>query len=175
MNIVRHKVAWENGSFINSIRIAIANMRVDEENALNSLRNSPNRSRDRLEKLNVLLNGICSERCHLAVLPEISVPHAWLRWLSWVAAQRELGIVVGLEHNVKDGVALNHIATLLPFRHRGRYKTCYVSIRLKRHYAPAELSEIEGCCLLAPSPPQQPLQPYDLFMWRGCSFTVFNC
>lgn len=59
-----------------------------------------------------------------------------------------------------------------PYRNRGKYKSCYVSKRLKRYYAPGEVAEIEGRFL---SVPPEASQAYDLFRWRGATFTVFNC
>jgi predicted amidohydrolase len=133
----------------------------------------PNRSRARFERLNQLLNQVASTECDLFVLPEVSIPHAWLPWLTWFASQRQVGLVAGLEHEVRSQTAYNFIATILPFKRRGKFNCCHVWRRLKRHYAPAETKELLGHRLKVPDLSSS--QPYDLFRWRGANFAVYNC
>jgi hypothetical protein len=169
---VEHRVAWDEGKFTEKVRVAVANLRVRETEILSNLDGRPIRSIERFKRLNHLLNDICRHGCDLAVLPEVSVPNDWLQWIVWVAAKRRLGIVCGLEHVIHDNTALNYVLTVLPFASKGRYQSCYVWPRLKRYYAPMEIDEVKGRFLRVPSGDKQ---PYDLFKWRGLSFTVFNC
>lgn len=171
MKIIRHKIAWSQTDFSKEISIAVANYHVCDQDILLNLQGKPNRSRNRFADFNKLINQICSARCDLAIFPEVCIPFAWLRWLTWIASNRQIGFVIGLEHCLKDKYALNHIATILPFRSEQKYNNCHVSLRQKRHYSPKEIEEIEGRYLKVPDT----RQPYDLFKWKGASFAVFNC
>lgn len=172
MRILRHKVAWNYKDYNDRIVIAVANLRVYEDDITSNLDDSPNRSISRFKKFNHLLNSMCQADCDLAVFPEVCLPHQWLQWLTWVSAKRQIGIVVGIEHMMRNNEALNYSLTVLPFRSKGKYPTCYPCLRLKRYYAPKEIEAITGRFLHVP---KQAKQQYDLFKWRGVNFAVFNC
>lgn len=70
------------------------------------------------------------------------------------------------------GMRINFIVSALPIKNEDKYKSCCLSIRCKNHYSPLERKELERSGLTIPV--NQPYT-YDLFRWRGCQFSVYNC
>jgi hypothetical protein len=66
--------------------------------------------------------------------------------------------------------AHNFVATILPFQ-TNDYKSCCVSLRLKNHYAPEEIKNLQKVGYHIPT--QNPI--YYLYNWKRSQFTVYNC
>jgi len=157
----------------NKLKVAVANLKVSQQNQLASIRQRPNLSRERRLKLFELLNSVNHEGADLFVLPENSVPWVWLDLLVTYAKDNFLGIIVGLEHViVRNNIAFNFIATILPVR-VGAGMDAIIDIRLKNHYAPKEamlLTHEFRYHIPIPVPNR-----YTLFNWRNCKFSAFYC
>ncbi len=158
-----------------TITVGIANMKVREkdiESAYTPHKRS-NLSIGRQAELYGILNeAIRREKCDLLVLPEVSVPPAWLPVMVSYARKQQVALVFGLEHWVSGKNAYNIVITLLPFKTHGMFNSCFVSARLKNHYAPREKDALNrlGLTEVSPNP-----KYYELFSWRGVHFTVYNC
>jgi hypothetical protein len=153
------------------IRVALANIKVDEAENLKSLLGNPIVDPGRLLRLNKVLNILERENADMLFLPEVSVPHSYLYSLTQYAGRRETAVVVGFEHwNVRDSI-YNFIATLLPIMVNGVWDAIPV-LRLKNHYSPQEEQEITGRKYEVPIVPRA---RYDLYRWRGLYFSVFYC
>jgi hypothetical protein len=169
----------KNGNrFKESLKIGVANIKVNE-NDINASYLEPiksNISHERLSELFNLLNLALKENCKLLVLPELSIPHQWLPFLIKYSRDHQIGLIFGMEYWIanrhKNKKIYNCITTVLPVRSYQRYKTCSVSVRLKNHYSPFEvfLSKKHDFKI-----PKNMIPTYDLFAWKGCQFSVYNC
>jgi hypothetical protein len=168
-----HTVDGNSNACFESIRISIGSIRVNIDDVLASVEGRPNRSQVRKRQLNHLLNEVYKSGSDLLVMPEVSVPFLWLGELGKWVREHDIGIIVGLEHEVSSNVAYNRIATILPLVRNSGHRDCYSWLRVKRHYSPDEEHQILNRHLACP--PQNPPQPYDLFRWRGAKFAVYNC
>ncbi len=158
--------------------IGIANIQINKKNIEASFhpRKKPNHSMDRESDIFSLINEAKRKpKCDLIVLPEVSIPYAWLPFMVKQARRSNIGMVFGLEHwPVKTGrkkKVYNLVATILPFKTMGNYHNCFISLRNKNHYSPFEEEVLESLNMTKPSENKV----YDKFMWRNCCFTVYNC
>jgi len=156
------------------ICVGVANMNVYEQDIRASylMTKKPNLTFERQAKLYDLLNLAEKENVDLLVLPEVSVPYAWLPFVINHVRRSQTGLIFGLEHMVVKDKVYNLLVTALPYLANKKHKACFVSIRPKNHYAPAEAHDLRRCRLEPVSP--VPAE-YDLIRWRGHDFTVFNC
>ena len=86
-----------------------------------------------------------------------------------------MALIFGMEYwKVKKerNIANNFILTALPVKNKDKYKTCSLSIRCKNHYAPKEIANLNEQKL---NIPEKSYSRYDLFKWRGCQFSIYNC
>jgi hypothetical protein len=151
--------------------VAVANMRVKENDIINSLRNISTRSYERYKTFFTLFDETEKEKVDLFVMPENVSPIDYLADFSFYSARHQRAMVLGLEHIVNKGYAYNFVITILPMK-QGGWLDAIVIPRLKNHYAPKEADIIKGYRLNVPKlvPPL-----YHLFNWRGLYFTVFYC
>ncbi len=159
------------------IKIAIANMKVDEQNIKSSYIANPNINIEREYELWKLLNQVEQEKPDLLILPEVSVPHQWLAKLVTYCQKRNLALVVGLEHIIKNQTAYNFLVIILPFKTKNNHIETLLKPRLKNYYSPEEIHQIEnqkvGDTFL--KIPQLKTPHYDIFHWNGIKFSVLNC
>jgi len=162
----------------NKLRLAIANLVVNEEDIETALRKDkkPNVSFERQKNLYQILNSAIKEKADILVMPEVSVPVSWLPFMIAFARRHQIAIVFGLEHWVVNNVAYNLIIEALPFKISKKYKSCAVIARLKNHYAPNELALINRFRLKTPRDAStSPDSLYHKVSWRGTTFTTYNC
>ncbi|WP_313384568.1 reverse transcriptase domain-containing protein [Chishuiella sp.] len=159
-------------------KIAIANLKVSDENIKSSILKKPNLNRERRKEIFDLINKADSLKSDLTIFPEVSIPFSWLKLLAERSHKRYMGIVAGLEHWINiHNVAFNFIATVLPFRVND-YTTSLIKVRLKNHYSPGEIEMLKGYRLFIPqakSADEKKAMGYDLFHWRKVYFSVYNC
>ncbi|MFZ4580265.1 MAG: hypothetical protein ACOYOB_17925 [Myxococcota bacterium] len=160
------------------IQIAVANIPVSREDILANCQGSPNLSVARHDRLAQLLNEVSSfrgpagRRIELLVFPELSLPASWLPMITAWARRRRIGVICGLEHQIRGGEALNEMVVALPFVQSGAHWACAPIHRLKRHYSPREEFMLAN---LGMRVPDRAGVQYQLFRWRGASFAVYNC
>ena len=157
------------------LQVGIANLKVDERDILCAChpKKQPNLSFERQSVLYQLINeSVKNPKCDLIVLPELSVPVAWLPFMISQARKHQLAMVFGLEHWVSKDTALNFVATVLPYQVEDVYKSAFVSLRLKNYYAPSEKKMIDKLKLSIPGM-EKPY--YEKFCWKGGVFSVYNC
>ena len=158
-----------------SICVGIANIKVNDEDIRRAYEPNkiPNISFSRQSNLFDLLNSaIAKKSCDMLVLPEVSIPVIWLPFMVNFARRHQMAIIFGLEHWVVDKNVHNFVVTLLPYTTEFGYKSCLVSLRLKNHYAPNEVFEINRLGMKVVSPQKA---YYEKFFWKGINFTVYNC
>lgn len=166
-----------NNSQCSNLRIALANICIDEENINAAIRKDrkPNVSFRRQEALYQILNTSIKEKADLLVMPEVSIPVSWLPFMVAHARRHQIGIIFGLEHWVIDDKAYNLIIEVLPFKVSNRYNSCAMTARLKNHYAPAELELIDVLRLKPANTDLKPNNYYHKVRWNGACFSTYNC
>ncbi|MDV0443499.1 hypothetical protein [Methanorbis rubei] len=172
------------------IRIGLANLRISEEryekcHAPQEL--APDISLERWLEISRVLNAAVDDKCDLVIFPECAIPHYWLPKLAQWSKQHQIGLIFGLEYvfdcqaphslsldktNENRCIAFNLTAALLPFQVKNLYKSCCVSLRVKNHYAPGEIFQLEN---YGYSLPNLNSHVYHLYKWRKAQFTVYNC
>jgi len=115
------------------------------------------------------LNSV--EGLSIFVMPELSLPLAYVPFYSRKCAESKRAMVVGLEHVHLSKVVFNFIYTLLPVGLVDDDDAVPI-FRVKNHYAPVEEAEIRGIKLFVPKPS---IYNYHLFQWKGLYFTTFYC
>ncbi|TDO94101.1 reverse transcriptase (RNA-dependent DNA polymerase) [Halanaerobium saccharolyticum] len=159
------------------LNIGVANIKLSENDFKKSYRKNYNLSAARKEKLFRILNLSYTEKVNgneldIIILPEVSVPPAWLSLLADYSRRHQKAIVCGLEHFISNNdTAYNLIVTILPFM-VDDYKYSLVKARIKNHYSPAEKEQLTGNHLELP---EQNFWHYDKFIWRDVHFACYNC
>jgi predicted amidohydrolase len=120
------------------------------------------------------LNDAVREQADILILPEVSIPVAWLPFMIAHARRHQIGIVFGLELWKKKKYVYNLIIEALPFKVSGKYKSCAVTARVKNHYAPAEIELIESL-RLKPANKLNTSYNYHKIHWNGVCFATYNC
>lgn len=166
------------------IRVAVANIPVEQRNVEASFLKQPIRTRARLQLLNQLLNDLVRFRSkggrhiNLVVFPEVCVPYAWGQMLVSWARKHQIGIIAGLEHRVsRDGTAINEILVALPYKTPDNNNECWPVKRRKLLYSPDEIFVLNNNHLKVPEdyPELYPPPHHHLYRWRGVSFAIYNC
>ena len=155
----------------------------DDFNKQSYLKN-PIFNRGRKEEFNSLLNLIhttenqIKRKIDVLILPEVSVPFSALDWLCDYAQRNQIMLIFGVEHWVRNNVAFNLIATLIPFSIKGfedskdNFGALFPLFRIKNHYSPEEEAELKSYRYNIPKP--EPSRYYHI-TWKDIQFSVFNC
>lgn len=152
-------------------KVAIANIRLFENDTKLAIKGTPNTSKKRRQKIFNLINAAVKENCDILVLPELAIPFAWLDLLAYQSHKNNLAIISGLEYFIdSQNNACNFVATILPI-HKKKISTSIVNLRLKNHYSPHEVKTLRKSKHKIPKIPTS----YDLFHWQNCYFSVYNC
>jgi hypothetical protein len=162
-------------SQINNLKVAIANIIVNEKNSINSMLGKPNLSFDRLNELNIILNEALRNNCDLIIFPEISIPYQWVSILTSFARKNDIGVVAGIEHFSRNNRVYNYMLTALPFKFEV-YNNLYIDFRLKKDYSPGEIKEVIGRTdYNMPLKSEMQNEKLRLYQWKGLLFSTFNC
>ena len=164
-----------------TLRVAVGHLTVSLADISASYLGKPNTSPARLKRLSQLLNDVVKhgvrhpkQRIHLLVLPEVSVPHSFAAFITQWARVHQIGVICGLEHHVdKEQRAWNQILAALPYVAPNGVRACVPIRRLKQHYSPNEIFQLENNYLSVPKLPSK--SRYQLFEWRGATFAIYNC
>ncbi len=156
---------------LKKLRIAVANIRVEESNIASSLFSQPNTDRERRKQFIDLLNHAEKVKADMLILPEVSVPYRWLPLLADQARRKQRAIIAGLEHIRINDVCYNLLATILPLEHNG-IKDVIINLRLKNHYSPLESQTIIN---KGKKVPLLKKSLYNLFVWGNIHFSNYNC
>jgi hypothetical protein len=174
-------------STIKSKELCIGLVNMDLKNGeLNkeSYLQNPIFNKKRKDEFNNLLNLIhttenqIGRKIDVLILPEISVPFNALDWICDYAQRNDILMIFGVEHWVRNNVAFNLIATLIPFPIKGfedskdKFGALLPLFRVKNHYAPEEETELKSYRYNIPKP--EPSKYYHI-TWKDVQFSVFNC
>ncbi|WP_017259928.1 hypothetical protein [Pedobacter arcticus] len=151
--------------------ISFANTEVTEDNIVKGVRNEPNLSIERYQRLALILNQARKENSDIVLFPEFFIPINLLSSLARYSQKNQTLVISGLEHIISNKTAFNFVATILPVEING-IKDATVVFRLKNHYAPVEEFLISQNHLTVPKPA---ISRYDIFNWKNIYFSVFYC
>ena len=155
--------------------IAIVNKKIETNHFMNIVKyHKPLHTLSRKQELVKIINDTIEQGAEMLVMPELTVPFGWLPFLVERAKQSNIAIVTGLEYCLdasKNQIA-NYVATILPFRDR-YVKSCFTKLREKKFYSPKEGLLLEAYRYQFNKENKTPV--YELFHWRKCYFSVFNC
>jgi len=163
----------DNNRFANKIKIALVNTNVPEKQIKKSYENFGKKTVVSLSReLNLfnVLNMAEKEKVSMLIFPELSIPYRWLPHMFQFSRRHQISLIFGLEYILSNKEAYNYVVTTLPFK-KGKYNTLLPIIRLKNHYSPEEIKELEKNNYKIPSQNTT----YNLFNWNGLQFTTFIC
>ncbi|MYF47438.1 MAG: RNA-directed DNA polymerase [Candidatus Dadabacteria bacterium] len=158
-------------------KIALANIRVEESDIEKAIRkdSKPNISFERQGNLYDILNCAVREEADMLIMPELSIPVSWLPFMAAHSRTHQLAMIFGLEHWNVDGFVYNLLVELLPFKLSEKYNSCFMTARLKNHYAPDELRLIENLRLRPAGTLGNDKDYYNRINWNGITFASYNC
>ncbi len=151
------------------LKIAIANIKLEERNFIDTLTGTPNRSYSRYKEMSKIINTAILEKADMLVFPESFVPIEWISVLSRISANTQMAIITGVEHIVVKDSVYNLTASILPYK-IDDYKYSHISMHTKVHYSPNELESIEGYSLKAIIG-----KNYLITNWNDIWFSTYCC
>lgn len=159
------------------IRIALANIKIKKSDIEHAIRKDkkPNISFERQKVLYEIMNSAIREKADVLVMPELSTPVSWLPFMVAHCRRHQLAMIFGLEHWEVCGQVHNLLVELLPFKMSEKYHSCFMTARIKNHYAPKELKLIENLRLKPPHTLDNHESYYNKISWRGITFASYNC
>lgn len=150
-------------------RIAIANVRTDENDLKAILKEEAKDLSGRSEEINEIVNEAIRHKSDILVFPEAYIPIACLRQLQKKAAKNKMTIIGGIEHIKHGDKVYNFTTTIIPVK---KEKITYAVpfFHLKEYYAPEEEKLIRGENLV-------PVvgKSHTLFDWNNVRFASFCC
>ena len=162
---------------LKKLKVGVASLIVKENLEERILKNKA--SYIEKEELIRILNLAKANNLNILIFPEISIPYEWLTLLNKFSRENQILITGGFthlfNHNIKYDSEVpenifNFLFTILPFETK-KYKTSFVTIRLKNYYSPTETNAINGYFYSVPISDKK----YDIFSWEGIYFSNFNC
>lgn len=159
------------------MRIALANIKIEESDIKKAVRKDkkPNTGFGRQKDLYKILNQTLEEKADILVMPELSIPVSWLPFMVDHCRRHKQAMIFGLEHWEAEGFVYNLLVELLPFKLSEKYNSCFMTARLKNHYAPEELRLIENLKLKPANAPDNHRNYYNKISWNGITFASYNC
>lgn len=155
-----------------NITVSVVNMDVTDRDGNSQIENFGKIDIDKIKTFQQILDQIEKiESTDIFILPEMSLPYYELNEYCRRAATHEIAFVAGMEYVVKGKEVYNYIVTCLPVILYGQMDAIPV-IRLKNHYAPEEVKNIEGKGYTVPLN----LKMWqNLYHWRNHVFTTYYC
>lgn len=154
-----------------TLTIGVSNVKVHLSDITKAINTKSVLSKKKRETHIKLLNEATSEKLDLLLLPETFVPFEWLFAYADEGRRKQRAFIFGLEHFTVNNYCYNLATTILPIN-SGKIKECFIVPRLKNHYSPHEIDEIES---IGKKVPLNTPSTYHLFKWRGLQFTLYNC
>lgn len=159
------------GSIKNRIKVGISNVNTDYKDRETAILHGSSLDVKKRTRHIDILNQAEKIQTDILLLPEVFVPFDWLCAYADEARRKQRAMIFGLEHFSLKNICYNLAITLLPFEFRGR-KEVLIIPRVKNHYSPSEIREIEGNRKQIPT---KDFSTYHLFQWNGIQFSVYNC
>lgn len=179
------RIEFNSHKSLSNLTIGLVNMKLNDSHIEKSYLQNPVFDTKRKQKFNSLLNLVQktereseTKKIDVLILPELSVPFNALDWVCDYAKKNQTIMIFGVEHWIRNNIAYNLLACLLPFQIKGVekeggvYNGLLPIFRIKNHYAPDEKLILESYRYTIPKPTPS---EYFLIKWKGISFSIFNC
>lgn len=152
-----------------NLRIAVANVRMAEEEIGKILDGAVLSRAERCKEIGQIVNEAIRHQADMLVMPEAYVPLDYLEILQQKAARHNMVIICGIEHIRKRDLVYNLTATLIPLRGKG-FSYTVPFFHQKSCFSPHELEEVKkrGCRPAAGC-------RHVMFCWSGISFASYCC
>lgn len=152
-----------------SLKIAIANVRLDNSSFENLLRGNPTRSYARYQSVTETVNAALRHHVDLLIFPESYLPVEWLPLLARTCAKNNMGVITGVEHFRHNDSIFNLTTTILPYQ-QDVFRFAHVAFHFKVQFSPEEKRQVEGFRL-------HPVygNSFELFIWHEIWFPVYCC
>lgn len=151
------------------IRIAVANVRMDEGDIKDILLSKKRNISSRCAEINRIVKEAIRYKSDILIFPESYIPVSYLPKLEKKARNSNMTIIGGLEHIKSGKKVYNYTVVLLPIVQKSmRYTVPF--FHLKKFYSPHEVEIIarHGCtAVLGDS--------HTLFEWKGIRFAPYCC
>lgn len=176
-NLNFYKIKSTKNKNYKKVKVGIASLRIKENLEENILKNTT--SYIEKEELIKILNLAKANNLNILIFPEISIPYEWVTLLNKFSRENQILITGGFTHLFNHTIKydlktpeniFNFLFTILPFETQ-KYKTSFITIRLKNYYSPMEKNIINGYSYSIPISDKK----YDIFSWEGIHFSNFNC
>lgn len=166
-----HRVPGKNKK--GKLKVGIVNIKINENNSLDSFKTNPNLSFKRLFEIHKILNMGKDANCDIIIFPEISIPYKYINLIADFSKKNNIAFIFGVEHFSINKVVFNYTAIILPFKD-GKYQNIYINYLLKKHYSPEEKEVIMGSYYRVASDNFKS-NKINIYNWQGIFFSVFNC
>ena len=103
-------ISVDNGNK-DKLKLAIANVRLKQDNFVKMVKESPYRGYERYELVSRIINGAIDEHADMVIMPEAFMPFEWLAMVARTCARNNLALVTGVEH-IKIGRSEEHTSEL---------------------------------------------------------------
>lgn len=156
------------------IKIAVANVDVDDSQIVDNIKGNPVRTADRWATLSDVVNEAIKNKADMLVLPECYLPIDWLPTLMHVSQKNNMAIISGIEHYIycdanNTKTAHNLTATILSHKVENR-TSCTLFIHSKVHFSPEEKRTLNGYGIDVKEGNE-----YSLYVWNGIWFPIYCC
>lgn len=144
-----------------------------KEDTKSFIQNFGNIDYTKIKHLQLALDKISEvQNTDVFIMPELSLPLYEVKEFCQYSARKEIAFVCGLEYYVdqNDNTVYNYTITCLPITMFGQLDAVPI-IRLKNHYAPAEIENINACGKKIPKETCWQV----LYHWKGHTFTTYYC
>ena len=162
-----------NKSILDSIKIAIASVRLDEEKDVACALENPNSKLTQGEKQRLyhLLNEAKKCNANMVVFPEYYLPIQWLEEVFTFARKNSIAIVSGLRYITVNNRAYNYVTVIQPFN-QGSFNLALPLFREKNHYAPLEEIKLAEHGFRSENPKTPSIHLID---WGGVKYSDLVC
>lgn len=170
-----HQLVKVGNMNLDSVRIAVSSIKMDESNFENIIKGKPNRKYQRYQQISCLVNTAIQQGANFLVMPEACVPIEWLATMARTCAKNNMAVITGVEHVVIADKVYNLTAVILPFED-DNYRCAHIAFHSKNHFAPDEVRKIEGYRLKAMDFEGLNREcQYELYNWNNFWFSVYCC
>ena len=151
------------------VKIAVANVRMSDEDILNILNGKNRDISKRCQEIGRILNEAIRYKADILVFPEAYIPLEYLKILQSKAAKHNMVIIGGTEHITHNKLVYNLTATILPIKSNSMsYAVPFFHQKL--YFSPQELKEVQK---RGYKPAKG--QKHTLFSWGDMYFVTYCC
>ncbi|SES65792.1 Predicted amidohydrolase [Pseudobutyrivibrio sp. C4] len=153
----------------NHVRIAVANVRMNENDINSIIDGKSGAGNDRVEEIKYLTESAVKNKADVLVLPEAYVPLRGLFKLYKYSNSNNMMIICGVEHIKQAKNIWNLTCALVPIRIGGATQVIPL-FRQKKYYSPDEEKTINKHHLNIP-----PANKNYMYNWKNFNFAIYCC